>query len=132
MSKAVATQKPRTVVQELERVKPFIAESLPAQMNPERFARLALTTLRKTPKLQQTSPESFVGALYTAAALGLEPGTNGEAYLVPYGRETQLIVGYQGLAKLFWNQLGGEPDLSPATPGQHTYSETPPHPNGPR
>lgn len=92
----------KTVVSELERVKPFITESLPDHVTPERFARLALTTLRRTPKLQQTTPESFVGALYTAAALGLEPDVNGECYLVPYGRETQLIVGYQGLAKLFW------------------------------
>lgn len=100
----VATRQPerKTVLSELERVKPYIVESLPKHVTPERFARLALTTLRKTPKLQQTDPDSFVGALYTAAALGLEPDVNGECYLVPYGRETQLIVGYQGIAKLFW------------------------------
>lgn len=100
----VATRQPekKTVLSELERVKPYIAETLPEHVTPERFARLALTTLRKTPKLLQTSPESFIGALYTAAALGLEPDVNGECYLVPYGRETQLIVGYQGLSKLFW------------------------------
>jgi recombination protein RecT len=46
---------------------------------------------------------SFAGALLTASALGLEPNTpNAEAYLVPYGAECTLIVGYQGLIKLFW------------------------------
>ena len=104
MTNQVATRQPekKTVLTELERVKPYILESLPDHVTPERFARLALTTLRKTPKLMQTDPDSFVGALYSAAALGLEPDVNGECYLVPYGRETQLIVGYQGLAKLFW------------------------------
>ena len=100
----VATRKPepKTVISELERVKPYITQSLPAHVTPERFTRLAMTTLRRTPKLLNTDPDSFVGALYTAAALGLEPDVNGECYLVPYGRETQLIVGYQGIAKLFW------------------------------
>ena len=101
----IATRQPekKTVLSELERVKPYILESLPDHVTPERFARLALTTLRKNPKLMATDPDSFVGALYTAAALGLEPEVNGECYLVPYGRETQLIIGYQGIAKLFWN-----------------------------
>ena len=99
---ATRQPEPKTVVTELKRIEPFLAESLPKHLGVDRFARLALTTIRKTPKLAQTSPESFVGALYTAAALGLEPDVNGECYLVPYGRETQLIVGYQGIAKLFW------------------------------
>lgn len=100
----VATRQPEkpTVISELKRVEPFLAESLPKHLDVDRFARLALTTIRKNPKLGQTDPASFVGALYTAAALGLEPEVNGEAYLVPYGRETQLIIGYQGIAKLFW------------------------------
>src|SRR5258708_3628482 len=70
-------------------------------MNADRMARLALTVLRKTPKLANCTAESFAGSLLTAASLGLEPG-NGEAYLVPYGKECQLIIGYQGFAKLFW------------------------------
>ena len=50
----------------------------------------------------------------TCAQLGLEPGVTGEAYLIPRknGRlsraaghdvyEVQLTIGYQGMAKLFW------------------------------
>ena len=100
----IATRQPEkpTVISELKRVEPFLAESLPKHLNVDRFARLALTTIRKNPRLGQTDPASFIGALYTAAALGLEPEVNGEAYLVPYGRETQLVIGYQGIAKLFW------------------------------
>lgn len=79
-----------------------IVQALPTHIPPERFYRLALTTLRRTPKLQETSPESFVGAVLAASALGLEPDVAGECYLVPRKRETTLIVGYQGLVKLFW------------------------------
>lgn len=88
-----------TVVQ---RMQPEIARALPKGMDADRMARLALTVLRQTPKLADCTAESFAGALLTAAALGLEPGINGEAYLVPHGRECSLIVGYQGLVKLFF------------------------------
>lgn len=97
----------------LARMQPEIARALPTGLDADRIARLALTVVRqsdiearkaKKPEnsLAACSVESFGGALLTAAALGLEPGVNGEAYLVPYGGECTLIVGYQGLAKLFW------------------------------
>lgn len=79
-----------------------IARALPKHMDADRMARLALTVVRRTPKLADTTPASFAGALLTASALGLEPGVNGEAYLVPYKGETQLIIGYQGMCKLFF------------------------------
>ena len=81
---------------------PEIQRALPKGMDGDRSARLALTVVRQNPQLANASPASFAGALLTAAALGLEPGVNGEAYLVPYKRECQLIIGYQGYAKLFW------------------------------
>lgn len=87
----------------IEQLGPQIARALPAHLSGDRVTRLALTAVRQTPKLAETDQMSFAGALLTAAALGLEPNTPaGEAYLVPYGSETQLIVGYQGMAKLFW------------------------------
>ncbi|MDN5726841.1 MAG: recombinase RecT [Propionibacteriales bacterium] len=91
-----------TVADTIRSFAPLIAQSLPKHIDGDRFTRLALTTLRKTPQLQACDPQSFVGALLTASALGLEPDTNGEAYLVPYGKECTLIIGYQGVAKLFW------------------------------
>lgn len=99
----VATRQPApTLVAALESMKPELAKVLPAHLSGDRIARITLTEIRKNPKLAQCNPQSFFGALLTAAALGLEPGINGEAYLVPYKQECQLIIGYQGLAKLFW------------------------------
>jgi len=86
----------------LAALQPEIAKALPVHMNAQRMARIVMTEIRKNPKLAECTFESFAGALLTSSALGLEPGLNGEAYLVPYGRECQFIVGYQGLVKLFW------------------------------
>jgi recombination protein RecT len=92
----------------VQAMRPELARALPRGMDADRMARLALTVLRTTPTLADSTPQSFLGALMTAASLGLEPGVNGEAYLVPYKDrrngtvECQLIVGYQGYAKLFW------------------------------
>lgn len=72
-------------------------------LNAERFARIALTVVRKDPELQQCTGESLLGALMTAAQLGLEPGPLGEAYLIRYGDECTFIPGYRGLVKLAWN-----------------------------
>lgn len=100
-----------TIGQYIKQLQPEIQRALPKGLDADRIARLALTVVRQTPKLAQSTPESFAGALLTAAALGLEPGVNGEAYLVPYEHkrgplagktECQLIVGYQGMVKLFW------------------------------
>jgi len=100
-SEQAAVEK-QTIGSMIQALRPEIGRALPRGMDADRMARLALTVLRQTPKLAECEPASFAGALLTAAALGLEPGVNGEAYLVPYKRECQLIVGYQGYAKLFW------------------------------
>lgn len=97
-----ASQDSQTIGSMIQSLRPEISRALPRGMDADRMARLALTVLRQTPKLAECAPLSFAGALLTASALGLEPGINGEAYLVPYKRECQLIIGYQGYAKLFW------------------------------
>ena len=67
----------------------------------DRFARICLTALRKTPKLMQCNPMSFASALMVCAQLDLEPNTpQGLAYLIPYGTECQFQVGYKGLLQL--------------------------------
>jgi recombination protein RecT len=102
---AVAQQqntRPPTVAQAIAMLQPELARALPKGMDADRLARLALTLVRKDRALAECSPESFAGALLTAASLGLEPGVNGEAYLVAYKRECTLIVGYQGMAKLYF------------------------------
>lgn len=98
-----------TVSSFLEEMKPQIARALPRHMNADRLARIALTEVRRTPQLGKCTPESFGGALMTIAQLGLEPGAaTGEAYLIPFKNnktgqhEVQLIIGYKGMAKLYW------------------------------
>lgn len=111
----LATQTPAkpTIAQFIQSIQPEIARALPKHMDADRVARLALTVVRQSDiearkagkpnnSLANCTPESFGGALLTAAALGLEPGVNQEAYLVPYKGECTLIIGYQGYAKLFW------------------------------
>lgn len=77
-----------------------IARALPRHLAPDRMTRIALTEFRKNPKLGQCDPLSVFAAVIMASQLGLEPGLMGQAYLIPYGRECQLIPGYQGLLDL--------------------------------
>ena len=72
----------------VEWVKSFegeIKKALPTVITPERFTRMTLTALSVNPKLGQCTPKSFLGAMMSAAQLGLEPNTPlGQAYLIPY------------------------------------------------
>lgn len=84
-----------------------IKRALPSVITPERFSRMVLTALSATPKLQQCTPQSFLGAMMTAAQLGVEPNTAlGQAYLLPYDNrrkgvtECQFQLGYKGLIDL--------------------------------
>ncbi|GGJ87264.1 hypothetical protein GCM10011583_18500 [Streptomyces camponoticapitis] len=86
-----------------------LARAVPTGLKPERIARIALTSLNTVKYLADCTQESFAGALMTCAQLGLEPGgPAGEAYLLPFynsklgSYEVQLVVGYQGMVKLFW------------------------------
>lgn len=95
-----------TIVDFIKSNHDLIQQSLPRGLDADRFSRLVLTTMRKTPQLQECSPQSFVGSMLTAAALGLEVGLNNEAHLVPFRNrgqlECQLVVGYGGVTKQFW------------------------------
>jgi recombination protein RecT len=84
----------------LDRYKGEIARALPRHLNPDRLCRIALTCFRQNPRLAECSPASVFGAVVLAAQLGLEPGVLGQAYLIPYKNECQLIPGYQGLVEL--------------------------------
>lgn len=85
----------------LEKMKGQFALVLPKHLTADRMVRIALTVLRKTPKLLQCDPQSFVGAVMVASQLGLEPdGMLGHGYLIPYGKEVQFVPGYKGLLEL--------------------------------
>ena len=103
---AVAKKKqPSTIKDYIEVMAPAIKAALPSVMTPERFTRITMSALSANPKLQECSPQSFLGAMMTAAQLGLEPNTPlGQAYLIPFrnhGRmECQFQLGYKGLIDL--------------------------------
>lgn len=78
-----------------------IEKALPAHVKAERIQRVALTAIRMNRQLGECTPESFLGALMTAAQLGLEVNTPlGHAYLIPYKRECTFQLGYKGLLDL--------------------------------
>lgn len=84
-----------------EGVKAQIAMVAPKHLTPERITRIAMTSIQRTPKLLECTQESLLGALLTCTQLGLEPDSvSGRAYLIPYGKNCQLIVGYRGLMEL--------------------------------
>lgn len=89
----------------IKTMEPEIKKALPSVITPERFTRMVFTALSSTPKLQQCTPQSFLGAMMQAAQLGLEPNTPiGQAYLIPYKnkgiQECQFQLGYKGLIDL--------------------------------
>jgi recombination protein RecT len=90
----------------LKRAMPEIARALPRHLSAERMSRIALTCFRDTPKLADCDPLSVLASCIRAAQLGLEPGINGRAYLVPYYNnkakrtECQFIPGWKGLVEL--------------------------------
>ena len=84
-----------------DRQRQEFANALDGSMSAERFVRVALTELRRNPKLLTASRESLLGALMVSAQLGLEPGGPlGHLYLVPYKGNISLIPGYKGLIAL--------------------------------
>lgn len=86
-------------------MEPEIKKALPSVLTPERFTRMVLSALSTTPQLGACTPASFLGAMMTAAQLGVEPNTPlGQAYLIPYKNhgtdEVQFQLGYKGMLDL--------------------------------
>lgn len=91
-----------------------IKKALPSAITPERFTRMVLSALSVNPKLGACTPKSFLGAMMSAAQLGLEPNTPlGQAYLIPFKNkgvdEVQFQIGYKGLIDLAYRS--GEVEL---------------------
>lgn len=102
---ATTATKPKTMQQYVKSMEAEIAKALPSVITPERFSRIVLTALSSNPKLQECTPQSFLGAMMTAAQLGVEPNTAlGQAYLIPFKNkgvmECQFQLGYKGLIDL--------------------------------
>lgn len=102
---AVQSGKQPTLKELVGKMQGEIAKALPSVITPERFTRITLSALSRNPQLQQTTPSSFLGAMMTAAQLGLEPNTPlGHAYLIPFRNhgvmEAQFQLGFKGLIDL--------------------------------
>lgn len=88
-------------------MKPAFQMALGSQQMAERFARVALTQVRTTPRLGECSSQSLMGALMMAAQLKLEFNL-GSAYIIPYwsgktgSYEAQFQIGYLGYIDLFY------------------------------
>lgn len=95
----------KTMQQYIKTMEGEIAKALPAVITPERFTRMVLSAISVNPKLAECTPKSFLGAMMTAAQLGVEPNTAlGQAYLIPFRNhgvmECQFQLGYKGLIDL--------------------------------
>ena len=109
-------EKPKTIAALLldPSVKQQMALALPKHVTADRLARIALTEVRKNPKLMRCDQASFLGAVMQCAALGLEPGgALGHCYLLPFEKrekvggqwktvrtDVQFILGYRGMIDL--------------------------------
>ena len=109
--KSEPTKSLRTLIEESTKE---LGKALPEHLNPERMVRIALTCLRTNAELTKCTQESFLGALFTAAQIGIEP-VGGRAYLLPFNnsrkkadgswhtvKECQFILGFRGVAELFY------------------------------
>lgn len=121
----LARQRSKPIEQLIQSSLKELGKALPSHLNAERLVRIALTTLRLNPKLAECTPESFLGALFQAAQLGLEPNVEGQAYINPYlnskkitdenGKikwikvlEAQFQIGYKGYIELFYRHKAAE------------------------
>ena len=95
----------KTMQDYIKALAPEIKKALPSVITPERFTRMTLSALSVNPKLGACTPKSFLGAMMSAAQLGLEPNTPlGQAYLIPRKNkgvdEAVFELGYKGLIDL--------------------------------
>ena len=106
---AVAEKKPATLRELLtgSEFQDAVRKALPSHLKPDRFIRVALTCITKTPKLAQCEKASFFSQLLTLSQFGLEPDGR-RAHLIPFENkrknivECQLIIDWKGLSELIY------------------------------
>lgn len=89
----------------MQKYKSQLEMALPKHLTADRMMRLSLTAFSQNPKLQECSSNSIFSSIIIASQLGLEPGVNGQGYLVPYKGTCTFIPGWKGLVDLA--QRGG-------------------------
>lgn len=95
-----------TILQIQAKAKQF-SEAMPTHFPPDRFMRIAIGAIRKTPKLLECDVLSLMGSLLVAAQLGLEPNSPlQQFYLIPrFNGKTKRMecdgqIGYKGWLEL--------------------------------
>lgn len=102
---AITNAPKKTLQSYIKSMEGEIKKALPSVITPERFTRMVLSAISTNPKLGECTPQSFLGAMMTAAQLGVEPNTAlGQAYMIPFRNhgqmECQFQLGYKGLIDL--------------------------------
>lgn len=77
-----------------------LAAALPRHLNPDRMARLAMTSFSQNKALAKCTPQSIFASVIVASQLGLEIGVAGQGYLVPYKQTCTFVPGWQGYVDL--------------------------------
>jgi len=99
---AEVEEKGKRVKELFEKIKPTLDKAIPnRRVSVDYLISTALTLLRSESKLLECTPQSIAAAVIQAVQLDLRlDKTLGEAYLVPFKRQAQFLVGYRGLIKL--------------------------------
>jgi recombination protein RecT len=99
-----AEQPPLTEL--ITRMQSAFTAASPRGIEAVQLVRDAQTCLRTIRDLDQCEPQSVLGALMTAAQLGLRPGVLGQCWPLPFWdnrarrKKAQFILGYQGMIEL--------------------------------
>ncbi len=107
MSNSPATQRAADIRGLLDKSRKQLEMALPKHLTADRLLRVAMTSIQRTPKLLECTPQSLLACVMTCAQLGLEPDQFlGQAYLVPFKDNKSgkmictLIPGYRGYLAL--------------------------------
>lgn len=69
----------------------------------DEFVQSTFNAVRNNPKLLNCDPKSLFGSILTCAELGLKFNTPlGHCYIIPYGTEATLQIGYKGLIQIMY------------------------------
>ena len=98
---ALATIKPKEFGDYLERQRANLERISGKNVDVERLVTTVLLCFSRNPALMNCTTQSVFRAVLQATEMGLIPGSgNGDAYLVPFGKECTLIPGYRGYVRL--------------------------------
>lgn len=81
-----------------------VQRALPAHLDAGRICQIALNQFNASPAVAKSCPASVFAAIMQASQLGLEIGTLGQAFLVPYAGKCNLIPGWRGFISLAQRQ----------------------------